>query len=83
MAALCDPDCWLNAIAVGPGALQSAVRLPAAEWRRVRRGATRSVASRSTEQSSGAGPGTVYELEVLALERSGNQTISVGFFRTD
>ena len=28
-------------------------------------------------------PGTVYELEVLALERSGNQTISVGFFRTD
>ncbi|MGH2667611.1 MAG: hypothetical protein ACRDH5_00550, partial [bacterium] len=25
---------------------------------------------------------TVYELEVLALERSGNQTISVGFFRT-
>jgi hypothetical protein len=28
-------------------------------------------------------PDTVYELEVLALERSGNQTISVGFFRTD
>ena len=28
-------------------------------------------------------PGTVYELEVLALERSGNQTISVGFFKTD
>ncbi len=28
-------------------------------------------------------PGTVYELEVLALERSGNQTISVGFFMTD
>jgi hypothetical protein len=28
-------------------------------------------------------PGTVYELEVLALERSGNQTISVGFFQTD
>lgn len=27
-------------------------------------------------------PGTVYELEVLALEASGNQTISVGFFRT-
>ncbi len=27
-------------------------------------------------------PGTVYELEVLALERSGNQTISVGFFAT-
>jgi len=26
--------------------------------------------------------GTVYELEVLALEASGNQTISVGFFRT-
>jgi hypothetical protein len=26
--------------------------------------------------------GTVYELEVLALEVSGNQTISVGFFRT-
>jgi hypothetical protein len=25
---------------------------------------------------------TVYELEVLALEVSGNQTISVGFFRT-
>ena len=28
-------------------------------------------------------PGTVYELEVLALERSGNQTITVAFFRTD
>jgi HEPN/RES N-terminal domain 1 len=28
-------------------------------------------------------PDTVYELEVLALERSGNQTISVGFFITD
>ncbi len=28
-------------------------------------------------------PDTVYELEVLALERSGNQTISVGFFMTD
>ena len=28
-------------------------------------------------------PGTVYELEVLALEKSGNQTISVGFFKTD
>ena len=27
-------------------------------------------------------PGTVYELEVLALERSGNQTITVGFFVT-
>ncbi len=27
-------------------------------------------------------PGTVYELEVLALEVSGNQTISVGFFQT-
>ena len=26
---------------------------------------------------------TVYEVEVLALERSGNQTISVGFFVTD
>lgn len=26
--------------------------------------------------------GTVYELEVLALEQSGNQTISVGFFKT-
>ena len=26
-------------------------------------------------------PGTVYELEVLALEESGNQTISVGFFK--
>jgi hypothetical protein len=26
---------------------------------------------------------TAYELEVLALERSGNQTISVGFFKTD
>jgi len=26
--------------------------------------------------------GTVYELEVLALEASGNQTISVGFFKT-
>ena len=25
---------------------------------------------------------TVYELEVLALEKSGNQTISVGFFNT-
>jgi hypothetical protein len=28
-------------------------------------------------------PDTIYELEVLALERSGNQTISVGFFTTD
>jgi hypothetical protein len=27
-------------------------------------------------------PGTVYELEVLALEASGNQTISLGFFAT-
>jgi hypothetical protein len=27
-------------------------------------------------------PNTVYELEVLALEVSGNQTISVGFFKT-
>jgi hypothetical protein len=27
-------------------------------------------------------PGSVYELEVLALEVSGNQTISVGFFET-
>ncbi|MFA9564764.1 MAG: hypothetical protein ACERLM_08680 [Acidimicrobiales bacterium] len=27
-------------------------------------------------------PDTIYELEVLALEESGNQTISVGFFRT-
>ena len=27
-------------------------------------------------------PGTVYELEVLALESSGNQTISLGFFST-
>jgi hypothetical protein len=27
-------------------------------------------------------PGTLYELEVLALEDSGNQTISVGFFTT-
>ena len=27
-------------------------------------------------------PDTLYELEVLALEESGNQTISVGFFRT-
>lgn len=27
-------------------------------------------------------PGTVYELEVLAIEESGNQTISVGFFTT-
>jgi hypothetical protein len=27
-------------------------------------------------------PNTVYELEVLALEASGNQTISVGFFKT-
>jgi hypothetical protein len=28
-------------------------------------------------------PDTVYELEVLTLEESGNQTISVGFFLTD
>jgi hypothetical protein len=27
-------------------------------------------------------PNTVYELEVLALETSGNQTITVGFFKT-
>jgi len=27
-------------------------------------------------------PDTVYELEVLAIEVGGNQTISVGFFRT-
>ncbi len=27
--------------------------------------------------------GTIYELEVLALEESGNQTITVGFFQTD
>jgi hypothetical protein len=27
-------------------------------------------------------PGTLYELEVLALEESGNQTITVGFFTT-
>lgn len=27
-------------------------------------------------------PGTTYELEVLAIEESGNQTISVGFFAT-
>lgn len=27
-------------------------------------------------------PDTIYELEVLALEETGNQTISVGFFRT-
>jgi hypothetical protein len=27
-------------------------------------------------------PGTLYELEILALEDSGNQTISVGFFTT-
>jgi hypothetical protein len=27
-------------------------------------------------------PGTEYELEVLALEKSGNQTISVSFFTT-
>lgn len=28
-------------------------------------------------------PDTLYELELLALEESGNQTISVGFFRTE
>jgi len=28
-------------------------------------------------------PGTLYELEVLALEESGNQTITVGFFTTE
>lgn len=28
-------------------------------------------------------PGTLYELEVLAIEESGNQTITVGFFRTE
>jgi hypothetical protein len=28
-------------------------------------------------------PGTLYEIEVLALEESGNQTISVGFFTTE
>lgn len=28
-------------------------------------------------------PGTVYELELLALEESGNQTITVGFFQTN
>ena len=28
-------------------------------------------------------PDTIYEVEVLALEESGNQTISVGFFRTE
>jgi hypothetical protein len=27
-------------------------------------------------------PDTLYELEVLALEKSGNQTITVGFFTT-
>jgi hypothetical protein len=27
-------------------------------------------------------PNTVYELEVLALEASGNQTVIVGFFLT-
>ena len=27
-------------------------------------------------------PDTLYELEVLALEESGNQTITVGFFTT-
>jgi hypothetical protein len=28
-------------------------------------------------------PATVYEVEVLALEQSGNQTITVGFFATE
>jgi hypothetical protein len=28
-------------------------------------------------------PDTIYELEVLAIEESGNQAISVGFFRTE
>ncbi|MGX9855397.1 hypothetical protein ACR03S_08175 [Limimaricola variabilis] len=28
-------------------------------------------------------PGTLYEIEVLALERSGNQTIALGFFATE
>ncbi len=28
-------------------------------------------------------PGTLYELELLALEKSGNQTITVGFFWTE
>lgn len=28
-------------------------------------------------------PGTVYELELLAIEESGNQTITVGFFTTE
>jgi hypothetical protein len=28
-------------------------------------------------------PGTVYQIEVLALEESGNQTISEGFFKTE
>lgn len=28
-------------------------------------------------------PGTVYELEILALEESGNQTITAGFFTTE
>lgn len=27
-------------------------------------------------------PGTLYEMEVLALEVSGNQTIGLGFFTT-
>jgi hypothetical protein len=27
-------------------------------------------------------PGTLYELEVIALEESGNQTITLGFFTT-
>ena len=27
-------------------------------------------------------PGTLYELEVIVLEESGNQTITVGFFTT-
>lgn len=28
-------------------------------------------------------PATIYELEVLALEVSGNQTIAIGFFTTE
>jgi hypothetical protein len=27
-------------------------------------------------------PDTIYEIEVLVLEESGNQTISLGFFKT-
>ena len=28
-------------------------------------------------------PGTLYELEILAIEVSGNQTIGLGFFETE